>query len=385
MKKQHRIDVWLEQLNKPMADRDYQPGHQRMHALIEATVLHRPLCRIRIAGTNGKGSTAHMLAAALQSAGLKVGLFTSPHVLRYNERIKIQGQPIGDQQLLDLLESLVPDALRTGASYFETSTLLALKAFSDAQVDVEILEAGVGARFDSTTAVSADVALMTPVGLDHQDWLGETLEDIAREKGWVAHGCRSFFSVTQLPEVEQILSSVSPSVVWVSSCFSLPLAMPGEHQKINASLALEAAKACCNLLDRSVADECLSQAIAKTVVPGRLQHVQWQGAGIWLDAAHNLHAVKALLPVLRSLADPFDAILVFTREDRSLIPALPLLKGYTKRLMVDKKADQNHGFDTVGQALEAVLKANAGAKILVLGSFITLAQVHAWFEEAADA
>jgi len=181
-RKPETIDQWLEQLGQPAADRDYKPGHERMHDLLaplaETNQLKQPKLRIRIAGTNGKGSTAFMLANALQACGLKVGLYTSPHILQFNERIRINGEPVSDTALLQGIEQLMPRALEIGASYFETATALALKQFSDLEVDVEILEAGVGARLDATTAVEADVALITPIGLDHQGWLGEFSVDL---------------------------------------------------------------------------------------------------------------------------------------------------------------------------------------------------------------
>ncbi|MDX8405348.1 MAG: bifunctional folylpolyglutamate synthase/dihydrofolate synthase, partial [Mariprofundus sp.] len=156
-----------------------------MQAVIAATALHRPQLRIRVAGTNGKGSTASMLAAALQSSGLSVGLYTSPHLLCFNERIRLQGVPVADDVLYGAMQRLMPIALQAGASYFETATALALDIFANAGVDVEILEAGVGARLDATTAVAADMALLTPIGLDHQAWLGDSVAAVASEKAYV--------------------------------------------------------------------------------------------------------------------------------------------------------------------------------------------------------
>jgi len=177
------IEPWLKQLGLPAADRNYQPGHARMRSLLEQVKLATPTLRIRIAGTNGKGSTAFMLSRTLADYGLKTGLYTSPHIHQFNERIRINGLPISNAELVSRLENLIPKVLEIGASYFEMATTLALCFFSDSRVDVEILEAGVGARLDATTSVPADMALLTPIGLDHQNWLGESLSDIAREKG----------------------------------------------------------------------------------------------------------------------------------------------------------------------------------------------------------
>ncbi|TLS75760.1 bifunctional folylpolyglutamate synthase/dihydrofolate synthase [Mariprofundus erugo] len=360
-------------MGQPSADRDYLPGHERMHALLAATSRHRPRLRIRVAGTNGKGSTSNMLAAALQAAGLTVGLYTSPHLLRFNERIRINGVPLTDAALLGGLERIMPVALAAGGSYFEVATALALDAFARAAVDVEILEAGVGARLDATTAVPADMALLTPIGLDHQAWLGDTLRAIASEKAYAMDGCRWSISAPQADEVAAVFQAFHPSF---QSCDVLhwpELAMSGAHQQVNASLAYAAVQQLQSLfpeLDLA----CARQAIAGCRVAGRLQSLQVGAAQVWLDAAHNRHAIEALLPSLPALADPFDAILVFTREDRSLEDELALLSPLAKKV-VYRRGDAGGDTHAAVTALQQELAAHPGGSFLVLGSFITVAAV----------
>jgi len=363
------IEAWLEQLGQPSADRDYLPGHARMQALLCGIKQHRPRLRIRIAGTNGKGSTAFMLAAALKAVGLAVGLYTSPHILHFNERIRIQDEPVHDDVLHAAMQRLMPAALKAGASYFETATALALDIFSCAGVDVEILEAGVGARLDATTAVPADMALITPIGLDHQSWLGDTVVEVAAEKAYVMQGCSSSISAPQESQVAALLQAFEPDL---KSCEVMQwpqLAVRGEHQQINASLAYAAAQQLRDVLpemDLSVA----RQAISACQVPCRLQLMQIGAARVWLDAAHNCHAIKALLPSLRALADPFDAILVFTREDRSLERELGLLEPYARQI-VHKRDDTRAAV----QALQDAIARRPAGLFLVLGSFLTVAAV----------
>ncbi|PIQ34468.1 MAG: hypothetical protein CO186_11985 [Zetaproteobacteria bacterium CG_4_9_14_3_um_filter_49_83] len=162
-------------MGQPAADRDYRPGHERMLALLHHFPAGQPKLRIRVAGTNGKGSTSNFVAAALQALGYRVGLFTSPHISQFNERIRINGEPVADELLAEKLSQMVPTALEIGASYFEVATALALRCFAEAAIEVEVFEAGVGARLDATTALPSDLALLTPIGLDHQAWLGDTL------------------------------------------------------------------------------------------------------------------------------------------------------------------------------------------------------------------
>jgi dihydrofolate synthase/folylpolyglutamate synthase len=364
------IEKCLAELGSPAADRDYQPGHERVLKLLANITTHRPKLRFRVAGTNGKGSTATMLAAALQSAGFKTGLYTSPHLLEFNERIRINNVPVNNSALSESLSRLLPRAQAVQASYFETATALALDQFAREAVDVEILEAGVGARLDATTAVAADMALITPIGLDHQHWLGNTLDEIAVEKAFAMKGCRWSISALQTDEVAQVLRDFNPDI-----CFTGPYEgewssqkTPGQHQHINADLAYAAIRLLCDTGTIKLDLKQAHQAIAHCVIPGRLQYIHMHGANVWLDAAHNRHAVESLLPTLPELADPFDAILVFTREDRSLADALPLLEPFARELITGKACQPY-------EALQQAMKNHPGGSFLVLGSFTTVAAI----------
>lgn len=379
MGKTDSIEGWLSDLGAPAADRDYKPGHARMLGLLDGMRLRRPRLRIRIAGTNGKGSAAHMLAAGLQAAGLKVGLYTSPHIHRFNERIRIDGQAVDDAALLRLLPPIVGRAMQIGASYFEVATALALQCFSEAGTDVEILEAGVGARLDATTAVPADMALLTPVALDHQAWLGDRLADIAAEKAHVFDGCRWRLSGVQEDTVRGVVKAMHPGVRYIAGPAGIPLAMKGAHQQYNAALALAALDSLQSggVLDVSAeALGALRKALAEVRVPGRLQEVRAGGRTFLLDAGHNRHAVETLLPSLRDIG-PFAAIFVFTREDRDLTDTLPMLRGLTGRLISGRPSEAADAcYASVVQALE---NETAGeGRYLVLGSFITVSAAEDW-------
>lgn len=378
------IAGWLAALDQPAADRDYKPGHERMQALLAQLPLRRPALRIRIAGTNGKGSTAHMLAAALTKAGLKTGLFTSPHIHRFNERIRIDGRPIDDTDLLAVLERIVPPALEIGASYFETATALALAHFSQAGVDVEVLEAGVGARLDTTTAIPADMALITPIGLDHQSWLGETLDAIAAEKAYAADGCAMVLAAEQDATVAAILRQHAPDIRFVAPDPSLMPATPGRHQQQNGALALAAIDELCQRGRTNIAPATARQAVEQVRISGRLQHCRHGSCDIWLDAAHNRHAVEALLPTLPALADPFDAICVFTREDRSLADSIDLLRPYT-RALVGSAGHVDRCYAHAAEALATECARHPKGKLLLLGSFTTVDAALTWLQAETKA
>ncbi len=140
---------------------------------------------IHIAGTNGKGSTSMLIESVLRQHGLKTGLYTSPHLVNFNERIRVNGVPIDDESIIIYAEALKDSVAESGASFFEVTTLIALKYFADMEVDIVIAEAGLGARLDTTLLVEPIISVITSIGLDHTKYLGETVEEIAGEKAFV--------------------------------------------------------------------------------------------------------------------------------------------------------------------------------------------------------
>ncbi len=366
------LQAFIRSLDNPLLDMDYHPGLERVREVLSHFSLRQPKVRIRIAGTNGKGSTGYFLENACRAAGFTTGFYTSPHMLRFNERIRINGEPASDEVLTPLLTDMLDIGKKCGASPFELATVLAINAFNQENVDVEILECGLGARLDATRAVAADLALITPIALDHQAWLGNTLQKIAHEKSYVMQGCDFSISVPQHKEVSAILTAFNPDLRTCDIRHWNKLQAPGQHQQLNASLAYSAITALTQA-QRLDCDLDKAQAgIAACQIPGRLQKISIGNASVWLDAAHNRHAIEALLPSLTSLADPLDAILVFTREDRSLADAIDLLAPYCRQLVY--KAG-GAGAGEPAEQLRQQLAAKPHGSFLVLGSFITVADI----------
>ncbi len=163
-----------------------KPGLERTEEL--SASLGNPHLRyptIHVAGTNGKGTTCSVLASCLQEAGYKVGLYTSPHIQRFNERIKVKGVEISDEELVELLPQLLAKTKEIGSTFFETTTILAFQYFADKQVDIAIIETGLGGRLDSTNIITPLVSVITSIDFDHQEFLGNTLEKIAFEKAGI--------------------------------------------------------------------------------------------------------------------------------------------------------------------------------------------------------
>jgi dihydrofolate synthase/folylpolyglutamate synthase len=290
-------------------------GLQRIETLLEA--LGHPERRyalVQVGGTNGKGSVSAMLAAMLKAAGRRTGLYTSPHLVSFRERIRINGAAIAEDSVVDGVEALATSVARLDASMFEAATALALDHFAREEVDVAVLEVGLGGRLDATTVGSPAVSVITRIDFDHQAVLGSTLAEIAREKAAII---RSGVAITcaQAPEAAAELAARAATMgvpLWVAgrdlrvtveratlggqqiSCggpdwrlSDLDLALLGTYQPENALLAVAAARA----LD--VPEAAVRAGLAVAQWPGRFQ-VIGSGPRIVLDGAHNAGGARAL-------------------------------------------------------------------------------------------
>lgn len=350
----------LDSLHARIGELHSAPGQPRrkfrleeMRALIEA--LGHPEQRFRsvlIAGTNGKGSTAATLAAIVRSAGYRVGLYTSPHLERVNERIRIDGMPIRDEDFArlyfrvdDCANRLVTEGrLPTHPSYFESLTAVAFEAFAETQVDLAVLEVGMGGRLDATNVVEPLLSVITDISLDHTEWLGETITLIAREKAGILRRNGTLVTLPQHPEANQAIGEVatelevrgvnaaeympgfglrtagpeasiqpSPSDIQEPGRNRYPLQILGEtievdsplagvHQQRNIALAIAAAVELRNHDGYTITPAQIEDGIRQTQWPGRLERIQIPGKSpVLLDVAHNPAGAWALRAALSSL------------------------------------------------------------------------------------
>ncbi len=291
-----------------------------------APVLH-------VAGTNGKGSTCAMAAEALRLAGHRVGLYTSPHLVRFHERIQVDGRPVEEARLgalVDEVRRACPwhDSGDEGErlTYFEFATLLGLLHFAREGVGAAVVEVGLGGRHDATNAVTPLVTAVSRIGLDHVQLLGDTLDAIAREKaGIFKRGVPAVVSAGQEPEAlaalrEEAARRGAPFQV-AEVAWSGPLALRGPHQRQNAALAAAALR----LLDRAgvpVGEEAIAAGIAGARWPGRLEEV----SGVLLDGAHNPDGAAALATSLSALYPGRPVELIFgvlaDKDHRGILAAL---------------------------------------------------------------
>ncbi|MFB0516489.1 MAG: folylpolyglutamate synthase/dihydrofolate synthase family protein [Candidatus Neomarinimicrobiota bacterium] len=261
---------------------------------------HQGFPIVQIAGTNGKGSTAAMTAHILFKHGRRVGLYTSPHLCRFNERIRIDGITIADSYIIQWVKEHKRDLEEISATFFEATTTMALNYFYDRGVDVAILETGLGGRLDATTATDPDWTALTPIALDHSDMLGDSVEMIAREKAGIMKAGVPCFSAPQTPAVQQVIESeaehVGTSVIFLDEDISIPQPhkLPGHHQHTNAILAWNLAQA---ILAHNFDPSIARKAIIAAFWPGRYQQLQERPKVIY-DVAHNPHGAAAFLETM---------------------------------------------------------------------------------------
>ncbi len=282
--------------------------------------VDRPSCPvITVGGTNGKGSTVALLASLLRAAGWRDGSFTSPHLLRYNERISVAGVPATDAELIGAFERIEAARGTTTLTFFEYNTLAALDLFASAQVDVMLLEVGLGGRLDSVNLIDADVAVICSIGLDHRDWLGDSLEDIGREKAGILRAGRpAVLGAADMPASVLARSAELGCQIWQYGTTHTAQRGAGEHWVYRGASwrfenlpppALHGDIQYCNAANSLAALEALAErgpvlnaeqtvaALRAVRLRGRFEIIRMQPEWI-LDVAHNEPAAKQLAAAL---------------------------------------------------------------------------------------
>lgn len=398
-------------------------GLERVRAVMQRLALPAPrIPVITIAGTKGKGSCAALLDSLLSAAGYRVGVFTSPHLNRYNERIRIASEAVSDASLCAAFARI--DAARGDISltYFEFNTLAALLCFSSAKLDVWILEVGMGGRLDAVNVIDADVAIVTSIGLDHTEWLGTDLNSIAREKAGIFRTDRpAIYGSTEMPAaIQQVAEKVDAQLLRAGDAFDyvpqrhtwdwrfdqtrlLGLPMPGlagAVQLANASAALAALHLLQDRLPMSRA--AIEQGLRHAHLPGRLQLNVDAVSGVeWLlDVAHNTLSASVLarhlsslgqrrtLAVLGIMADKdIDGMVAALRAqvaawlvvDLPIARALPAaqLSARLRAMDVPVLAASSQ-LPTVFADAHALCAEQGFERVLVFGSFLTVGPALQW-------
>lgn len=361
---------------------------------------------IHVAGTNGKGSVCAFIESVLRHNGYRTGLFTSPHLVQFNERIRVNGRPVGKEEIIrwtaEIAECLLKNWPEMSAesgrpTFFEAVTVMALLIFRDHSCQTTILETGLGGRLDATNIITPAVSVITSIGLDHQKWLGDTLEMIASEKaGIIKPGCPVVIGPAQ-PEVRHVLidraASVNAPLMEVtvdeveklSSQYPAP-GMPGPHQKINLALALKAVEVIQSRLPTT--PEKTGNGVGATRWPARLQMIALENGGqLLLDGAHNPEGISSLVTYLRYTFPnrKFAMVLGFLSDrplESMINPLLPLAEKivfapvHTERganpvqlaQEVMRLCDGSTIIETCQAPAEAILRLSAGNSGMVVAA-----------------
>ncbi|WP_243074954.1 folylpolyglutamate synthase/dihydrofolate synthase family protein [Microbacterium sp. SS28] len=341
MSDRSRADAVYAALLERQGERWVQPRVERTRRVLELLDDPQRTYRVvHVTGTNGKTSTSRMIESIVRAHGLRTGLFTSPHLERFTERVMVDGEPIADAAIADAWDEVSPfvdlvDAELEAAgdaplTFFELLTVLAFVAFADAPVDVAVIEVGMGGSWDSTNTADGDVAVIAPIDLDHADRLGETIGEIASVKAGIIKDGAAVVSARQDPAAEVVLRDAAAargaSIAFEGADFALAqgrlavggqvitvrglagvyedeyLPLYGEHQGFNAALAIAAVESLVGGASQPIAGDILAEGLAETSSPGRLQLV---GAAptVLVDAAHNPHGARALATALQGSFD----------------------------------------------------------------------------------
>jgi dihydrofolate synthase/folylpolyglutamate synthase len=263
---------------------------------------------VLVAGTNGKGSTVACLTELARASGLRAGTYTSPHLQQYNERIALEGAPVGDALLIETFERIEQARGTLPLTFFEYGTLAAYLIFETRRVEVAIVEVGLGGRLDATNIIDADVAVITSIGLDHMDWLGPTVEHIGREKAGICRaGHPVILGTPPWPaSVREVIAALGCPVRELGVDFEPVTRLVGPARPANGAAALSAFETLLehrpDLVPRQPLDRtaCL-EAMRHAAPRGRFQRVQHAGCEWILDVAHNADSARVLAEALRTL------------------------------------------------------------------------------------
>ncbi len=360
---------------------------------------HKKFKSIHVAGTNGKGSSSHMLASILQEAGYKVGLYTSPHLKDFRERIKINGKPISENEVVNFIENNINYFKMHQLSFFEMTVGMAFDYFANQRVDIAIVEVGLGGRLDSTNIITPEVSLITNIGLDHVDMLGDTLEKIAEEKaGIIKSNIPVVISETQgetTPVFNRVAKSkgtlISYADVEVLDVFKTSLLGSYQYKNINGVIEVIKQLRSFNVYKKHIKTGLLN-VVDNTGLLGRWQ-VLSKKPMVVCDTAHNVEGIKLVLEQIEKQDfDQLHMVLGFVK-DKNLDAVLPLLpknaiyyfcspsieRGLNVNLLKSKSIAyglSGVAYDSVNEAFNAANKiSNSRDFIYVGGSTFVVAEI----------
>jgi len=331
---------------------------------------------IHVAGTNGKGSVCAMIDSICRAQGYRTALFISPHLVTFRERIRVNGEMIFEDAVangLTLIRDLIAD-WDPHPTFFEVTTALALKYFAEAKLDIVILETGLGGRLDATNAVQSDVSAIAPIDFDHEKWLGDSLEKIATEKAGIIKSNIPVVCSSQQIEAEKVIRAraaecEAPLQFVTESYDCSPIALPGQHQKQNAAVAIAAIHAA----NIDIDDKAIARGLATVECPARFQ--KWDERTI-IDGAHNPSAARVLAKTWREIfSDQRATLILAVLSDKNLRGICEELVPIASSVLLPKiRSERAAPPETLAKVLSSITPSLPHSIVPSLGGTLDLAR-----------
>jgi dihydrofolate synthase/folylpolyglutamate synthase len=356
-----------------------------------------PFLAITVGGTNGKGSTIAFIDSIYRESKYKVGCSTSPHLIKYNERYAIDGEIVNDEVIIKAFEAI--EAKREGVSltYFEFSTLAALIIFSEAAVDIAILEVGLGGRLDSVNVVDSDVSVITNIAIDHTDYLGDTRESIGTEKAGIMRTAKPCICGDQDPPNSVLVyaKKINTPVTLVKEKYQGEIGLEGVHQKLNAAVAIKVIETLSDPFP--VSKEMIKTGIKQTQIVARFEKINVGNKSVILDVAHNPAAVQTLVETLSD--SPMETVAIFSAlADKNIDDMIGLASSNIRHwFLVPLSAERSVQIEaledkfgdsqettvcaSMASAIEQALALKEIQRVVIFGSFYTVADASVILKE----
>jgi dihydrofolate synthase / folylpolyglutamate synthase len=360
-----------------------KPGLENIHALLnEIGNPHKELKSFHIAGSNGKGSTSSFIASILQESGFKVGLYTSPHFVKFNERIRVNGKMIDDGFIAEFVSDIEESIDKNQLTFFEVTTALAFNYFKEQKVDYAVIETGLGGRLDATNVISPIASVITSISLEHIQYLGNTIEKIAYEKSGIIKPNTYVFSGVIPIEAEKVVRDRSNELNCIYfginslvkkekdrvivlfdrkeySIYSTPLI--GEHQLYNAALAVGVLNKCLGIESDHTISRGISNVKKNSGIEGRYEILS-QNPKIIFDSAHNPEGVQSFVNEFQNEFESYtERILIFgAMKDKNIAEMLKTLQNYFNKIyLTEIKTERSAKFQELEEISESLeIKVN---------------------------
>ena len=356
-----------------------------------------PFLAITVGGTNGKGSTIAFIDSIYRESKYKVGCSTSPHLIKYNERYTIDGEIVNDELIIKAFEAIEEKREGVSLTYFEFSTLAALIIFSEAAVNIAILEVGLGGRLDSVNVVDSDVSVITNIAIDHTDYLGNTRESIGTEKAGIMRTAKPCICGDQNPPNSLLAyaKKINTPVTLVREQYQGEIGLEGVHQKLNATVAIKVIEAISNPFP--VSNKMIKTGIKKAQIVARFERINVGNKTVILDVAHNPAAVQTLVNTLSD--SPMETVAIFSAlSDKNIDDMIELASSNIKHwFLVPLSAERSIQMDTLKDkfsdsqettvctsmagAIEQALAQKEIQRVVIFGSFYTVADASVILKE----